>query len=76
MNKTDTDVKEGYSVLFGYYPEAIELFTKENLKKNATGIAKYLQSKNNITGLSRDIVKAMVDFAQKATKAQDHKGHR
>lgn len=72
-NKTDTDVKEGYSVLFGYYPEAIELFTKENLKKNATGIAKYLQSKNNITGLSRDIVKAMVDFAQKATKAQDPK---
>jgi hypothetical protein len=72
-NKTDTNVKEGYSVLFGYYPEAIELFTKENLKKNATGIAKYLQSKNNITGLSKDIVSAMVVFAQKATTTQDKK---
>jgi len=72
-NKTDTNVKEGYSVLFGYYPEAIELFTKENLKKNATGIAKYLQSKNNITGLSKDIVNAMIGFAQKATRVQDKK---
>lgn len=72
-NKTDTNVKEGYSVLFGYYPEAIETFTKDNLKKNTTAIARYLQSRDNITGLSKDMVSDMVTFAQKAAKTEDKK---
>jgi hypothetical protein len=72
--KTDTDAKEGFSVLFGYYPEEIEIFTTSNLKDEATKIKRYLaDTKTNITGLPNSVVQKMIGYLDKAAKTTDSK---
>ena len=71
---TDTDVKEGFSVLLGYFPDALDRLDYNNVKDAAKKMKNYLGSnKTNITGLPTSVVSKMIAFLTKVLNTQDRK---
>lgn len=71
---SDTDVKEGFSVLFGYYPNALDRLDTANVQEAAASLKAYLKNpKTNITGLPDSVVGKMIDYLSKVGKTGDRK---
>jgi len=73
-SKTDTNAKEGFSVLFGYYPEAFDNVTLDTIKPIAAKLTKYLKDKkSNVTNLPQPVVNNMLDLLSRIEKSTDKK---
>lgn len=73
-SKTDTNAKEGFSVLFGYYPEAFDKATLDTIKPIAAKLEAYLKNKkSNITDLPQSVVDNMVNLLSRIQKSTDKK---
>ena len=71
---SDTDVKEGFSVLLGYFPDALDRLNNTNVQQAAIKLQTYLKNpKTNITGLQQSVVDKMIDYLAKVIKATDKK---
>jgi hypothetical protein len=71
---TDTDVKEGFSVLLGYFPDALDRLDFNTVKDAAKKMKNYLGSnKTNVTGLPASVVSKMIAFLAKVLNTQDRK---
>jgi hypothetical protein len=71
---TDTDVKEGFSVLLGYFPDAFDRLDFNTVKDAAKKMKNYLGSnKTNVTGLPTSVVTKMIAFLTKVIGTQDKK---
>ncbi len=71
---SDTDIKEGFSVLFGYYPDALDRLDPTNVQTAAASLGNYLKNpKTNVTGLPSSVVDKMVDYLSKIGKTGDRK---
>jgi hypothetical protein len=71
---SDTDVKEGFSVLFGYYPDALGQLDGTNVKEAAAKLKKYLtNTQTNITGLPDSVATKMVEYLDRIIKSTSKK---
>jgi len=73
-SQTDTDVKEGMSVVLSYYPDYIPTMDVGNIKQVAKDLLKFLTGKENtVAGLSQDTVSKCEQYLRKITATNDVK---
>ena len=67
---SDTDIKEGFSLLFGYYPTSLEKFTEADVVTNATAMKKWLSGKNIDANVEDGLKKKLLDFLDRVVKVE------
>ena len=77
--KTDTDIKEGLSVVISYYPDYLTEFNgnqidKTNYKDAVKKLLRFLKQKDAVAGLSKSVVDSCEKFLQKGLTLQSKKG--
>jgi hypothetical protein len=73
-SSTDTNVKEGLSVIISYYPEFLPNITKENVRVVCKELIKFIRSEDSsIAGLSQATIKSCEDYLVKVVQTNDAK---
>ena len=73
-SSTDTNVKEGLSVIISYYPEFLPNIVKENVQQVCKSLLKFIRSKDSsVAGLSDNTIKSCVDYLNKVLQTKDIK---
>jgi hypothetical protein len=72
-SKTDTDVKEGLSMVMSYYPEYIPVLDLTNIKQVAKDVASFMREDDSIAGLSASVEQKCLDYLEKVGKTDDVK---
>jgi hypothetical protein len=73
-SSTDTNVKEGLSVIISYYPEFLPNIVKENVQEVCKSLLKFIRSKDSsVAGLSDSTIKSCVDYLNKVLQTKDVK---
>jgi len=67
---SDTNIKEGFSLLFGYYPTSLVKFTEADIVVNATAMKKWLSGKNIDANVEDGLKKKLLDFLDRVVKVE------
>ena len=71
---TDTNAKEGLSVVMSYYPQFLPSITKENVQAVSKDLIKFIRSKDSsVAGLSEITIKSCLDYLTKIVQTKDAK---
>jgi hypothetical protein len=67
---SDTDIKEGFSLLFGYYPTNLEKFTENDVVVTATAMKKWLSGKDVDANVEDGLKKKLLEFLDRVIKVE------